>query len=105
MPRKKQMLTFIQNGKQLPISKQGFVNLQFLPEPDGITFNLKGGFLDTVPSQFTNAGTKLGHASRSVAANVAEALDDDAAIIGKFEQISRTVGEESDARIEQRREI
>jgi hypothetical protein len=29
--RQKQMLTFLQHGTLLPISKQGFVTLQFLP--------------------------------------------------------------------------
>ncbi len=43
--RKKQMLTFVQDGKLLPVGKQGFAALKFEPGNDGMTFRLKGGFL------------------------------------------------------------
>jgi hypothetical protein len=62
----KQMLTFIQNGQQIPITKQGFVALQFLPEHDGISFKLQGDFLSTVPNEFIGAGTPLGHADGDI---------------------------------------
>jgi hypothetical protein len=64
--RKKQMLTFVQNGKQLPISKQGFVNLQFFPKHDGLTFNIQGDFLSTVPQEFKDAGIPIGHAEDDI---------------------------------------
>jgi len=64
--RKTQMLTFVQDGQQLPISKQGFANLQFLPEKDGITFNLQGDFLPAVPPELIEAGTPLGHADGAI---------------------------------------
>ena len=64
--RKPQMLTFLQNRKALPLAKQGFVDLQFNPQPDGITFNIEGDFFKTVPSGLTNAGTKLGHANGEI---------------------------------------
>jgi hypothetical protein len=64
--RKTQMLTFVQNGQQIPISKQGFINLQFLPEQDEITFSLQGDFLPAVPPELIGAGTLLGHADGAI---------------------------------------
>jgi hypothetical protein len=52
--REKQMLTFIQNGKSLPV--------EFQPEPDGLTFKIEGSFLTELPKELIGAGTSLGHA-------------------------------------------
>jgi hypothetical protein len=60
--RKKQMLTFIQDGTLLPVAKTGFASLKFEPEKDGITFHVIGGFLPSVPKELIHAGEKLGHA-------------------------------------------
>ena len=68
---KAQLLGFVQNGELLPqnpaLHQQ--VNLQFLPQADGITFNLNGVFLDKVPpgrpvgwSGFPE-GSPIGHAA------------------------------------------
>ena len=64
--RKPQMLTFVQNGRALPLAKQGFVDLQFQPQPDAITFNVKGDFLAVIPPGLTDAGAKLGHANGEI---------------------------------------
>lgn len=61
--RKKQMLTFIQNGRQLPVATRGFAPLKFQPEQDGLTFKIEGGFLSELPKELIGAGIKLGHAS------------------------------------------
>ncbi|MGZ3754409.1 MAG: hypothetical protein ACXVAY_00590 [Mucilaginibacter sp.] len=61
--RKPQMLTFVQNGRALPLAKQGFVDLQFAPQSDGITFNIEGDFFKTVPTGLSGAGSKIGHAN------------------------------------------
>jgi hypothetical protein len=60
--REKQMLTFAQNGEQLPVAKQGYAPLKFQPEKDGISFKVKGDFLSEIPRELIGAGTKLGHA-------------------------------------------
>lgn len=60
--REKQMLTFIQDGKLLPVAKTGFASLKFEPEKDGITFHVQGGFLPNVPKELVHSGEKLGHA-------------------------------------------
>src|ERR1700683_838222 len=44
-----------------------------------------------------DARAVLGHARRGVAADVAEALDDDAAVLGQLEEIDDAIGEEGDA--------
>jgi hypothetical protein len=64
--RKRQMLTFIQNGKLLPVAKLGYAALKFEPEQDGVSFRLKGGFLPEMPPELKGAGQKLGHASGPV---------------------------------------
>lgn len=61
-PKKKQMLTCIQNGQLLAVADQGFASLTFEPRPDGLTFTLKGGFLKQLPPPLIGAGTPLGHA-------------------------------------------
>jgi hypothetical protein len=61
--RKRQMLTFIQGGRLLPVAKLGYAALKFEPEEDGISFQLKGGFLPEMPPELIGAGQKLGHAS------------------------------------------
>ncbi len=66
IPRKKQMLTFIQDGKLLPVAKQGFASLKFEPDEDGLTFHVKGGFLPEMPSELTGARTKLDHANGKI---------------------------------------
>ena len=60
--RKKQMPTFIQDGQLLNITKIGYAPLKFEPEQDGISFNVKGGFLSELPAELIGAGEKLGHA-------------------------------------------
>lgn len=64
--RRRQMLSFLQRDTLLPISKTAFVSLQFLPEADGVTFKVKGGFLPAIPSQFTGAGNSLGHVNGAI---------------------------------------
>ncbi|MEI6276581.1 MAG: hypothetical protein WCP08_11360 [Prolixibacteraceae bacterium] len=59
--RDKQMPSFIQDGKILPVDKTGYVQLKFQPNRDGVTFHLKGGFLSEVPESLIGAGTNLGH--------------------------------------------
>ena len=60
--REKQMPTFAQDGKILPVTKSGYVEIPFKPENDGISFSLDGGFLDEIPESLIDAGTKLNHA-------------------------------------------
>jgi hypothetical protein len=60
--REKQMPTFVQDGKILPVTKSGYVDIPFKPENDGITFSLDGGFLAEVPEGLVDAGAKLNHA-------------------------------------------
>jgi len=60
--RKKQMPTFIQDGKPLNVTRIGYAPLKFAPHADGVTFDVKGGFLSTVPDELIGAGEKLGHA-------------------------------------------
>jgi len=62
-PRKKQMLTFIQDGNPLPAAKLGFAPLKFEPEKDGMTFKVQGTFLKELPPELLDSGTPLGHAS------------------------------------------
>jgi len=68
--RRKQMLTFRQDGKLLPVAAQGFAALRFEPEADGITFHLTPDFLPSVPVGLIGAGTALGHADGSIELNV-----------------------------------
>jgi hypothetical protein len=60
--RLRQMLTFVQDGKQLPVAKQGFAPLKFQPQANGLTFKLEGAFLSEMPPELIGAGEKLGHA-------------------------------------------
>ncbi|MDN5286635.1 MAG: hypothetical protein JWR38_2909 [Mucilaginibacter sp.] len=68
--RKRQMLTFIQDAQLLPVAKLGYAALKFLPGADGISFQLKGGFLPEMPSELIGAGQKLGHASGPISFRV-----------------------------------
>jgi len=61
--RAKQMLTFVEDGKLVPVATLGFAKLRFEPELDGITFQVRGGFLRELPPELLGAGTPLGHAS------------------------------------------
>ncbi|MEO7045766.1 MAG: hypothetical protein ABI091_10710, partial [Ferruginibacter sp.] len=60
--RKRQMLTFVQDGHQLNVAKLGFAPLKFEQEKDGLTFRLQGDFLSEMPRELIGAGSKLGHA-------------------------------------------
>jgi hypothetical protein len=60
--RAKQMLTFVEDGKLVPVATRGFAKLGFDPEADGITFKVHGGFLSELPPELVGAGTPLGHA-------------------------------------------
>ncbi|MGN6178712.1 MAG: hypothetical protein ACTHNW_06005 [Mucilaginibacter sp.] len=60
--RRKQMPTFIQDGKLLNVTRIGYAPLKFESHPDGVTFDVEGGFLSMVPNELIGAGEKLGHA-------------------------------------------
>lgn len=64
--RKKQMLTFVQDGQLLPVAKLGYAALKFEPEPDGVSFRLKGDFLTALPAELIGSGTPLGHAPGAI---------------------------------------
>jgi hypothetical protein len=68
--RKRQMLTFIQDGQLLPVAKLGYAALNFEPEQDGVSFRLKGGFLSEMPPELIGAGQKLGHAAGPISFRV-----------------------------------
>ncbi len=68
--RKKQMLTFEQDGGLLPVAEQGFAPLKFEPEDDGITFRLKPAFLQAIPVELVGAGRPLGHADGAIRVQV-----------------------------------
>ncbi|MBW4889745.1 hypothetical protein KXQ82_08455 [Mucilaginibacter sp. HMF5004] len=59
--RKKQMPTFVQDGKAQGVAKLGYAALKFQPDTDGLSFSLKGDFLTELPPELIGAGTKLGH--------------------------------------------
>jgi len=61
--RAKQMLTFVEDGKLLPVATRGYAKLKFEPEADGITFRVHGDFLSELPPELVGAGTPLGHAA------------------------------------------
>jgi len=60
--REIQMLTFIQDGRPLPVAQQGFAPLSFEPGSDGLSFRLETGFLAGMPPELVGAGRPLGHA-------------------------------------------
>jgi hypothetical protein len=64
--RKKQMLSFNQDGRILPVAVQGFAALAFEPDSDGITFHLDPTYLASVPTQLVNGGGTLGHADEPI---------------------------------------
>lgn len=64
--RKKQMLSFNQDGHILPVAVQGFAALAFEPAPDGITFHLVPAYLDAVPAQLVDGADSLGHADEPI---------------------------------------
>jgi hypothetical protein len=90
--KKAQLLAYMQDGK---IIKQRNSHLQvemsFQPQPDGISFILKGAFLDTVPgeserpAQWTglSAGSRVGHASGNIPVGIDR-------IAGPFKKINDT---------------
>jgi pimeloyl-ACP methyl ester carboxylesterase len=68
--RKKQMLSFVQDGKLLPVAKIGYAELKFKPEADGRTFTLQGGFLSVVPPELIDRGDTLGHNNNPISFRV-----------------------------------
>jgi len=64
--RKKQMLTIVQNGRLLNVTKYGFAPVRFQPDGDGVTFHLKGAFLKTVPAELIGSGDTLGNAGGNI---------------------------------------
>lgn len=63
--KKLQLLGYVQKDGIVPQIKQHVrVRLKFEPEDDGLTFRLKGSFLDTVPEDWRGmkAGDPIGHA-------------------------------------------
>jgi len=76
--RKKQMLTFRQDGQLLPVAVQGFAPLRFEPGADGVTFELAPAFLPEVPAGLLGVGTPLEHADGAIQLSV---------ITGQVEQI------------------
>lgn len=68
--RKKQMLTFVQNGEAVPVAKLGFAPLKLIPESDGLSFSVEGSFLSEIPKQLIDAGEKLGYAPGPVSFRV-----------------------------------
>lgn len=72
---KAQLLGYVQEGKVVQQKNSHLqVDLKFLPKEDGISFQLKGTFLDTVPGESTRpkdwtglaVGSKIGHAKTNV---------------------------------------
>jgi hypothetical protein len=61
--RNPQMLSFEQDGQSLAVAKLGYAPLRFQPDADGITFHVKGTFLDEYPPELVQAGEKLTHAA------------------------------------------
>lgn len=66
IPRRKQMLSFEQDGQPLPVATQGFAPLAFEPNPDGISFKLHPTYLSSVPDQLVEGGTPLEHADEPI---------------------------------------
>jgi hypothetical protein len=60
--RKMQMPTFVENGKVVPVGRDGYVKLALNPEEDGRTFSVQGSFLNEVPEGLVDAGKLIGHA-------------------------------------------
>jgi CubicO group peptidase (beta-lactamase class C family) len=57
-----QMVSFVQRGDTLPVALDGYVKLKCLPEDDGLTYKVTGGFLKEKPAGLAGAGLQLGHA-------------------------------------------
>ena len=68
--RKKQMLTFVQDRTKLPVAKLGFAPLKFEPDTDGLTFTLRGDFLDRIPDELIDHGAVLGHAPGQISFSI-----------------------------------
>jgi hypothetical protein len=64
--RRKQMLTFEQDGQLLPVAKQGFAPIKFQSEPDGISFKLTPVFLPAVPAELIGAVTPVCHSDGAI---------------------------------------
>ena len=88
--KKAELLAYLQEGqvvKQRNTHLQ--VSLKFIPEADGISFKLKGGFLDTVPGESPRpkmwtgiaVDSAIGHASGNVPVSIDK-------IIGPFKKIN-----------------
>lgn len=68
--RRKQMLSFLQDDRVLPVSREGFAALRFEPDSDGETFSLHPVFLDAIPERLVGTGTPLGHGSSPIELSV-----------------------------------
>ena len=64
--RAKQMLTFLEDGKPLPVAKQGFARIRFDPQGDDLSFRVRAGFLSEMPAELVGGGTPLGHAPGAI---------------------------------------
>ncbi|TDW96956.1 hypothetical protein EDB95_4792 [Dinghuibacter silviterrae] len=60
--RARQMPTFVQDGDTIDPAKTGYAPLKFEPGEDGLTFTVRGAFLDKMPRELLGSGTTLGHA-------------------------------------------
>jgi hypothetical protein len=64
--RKKQMVTFVEDGGPLPVAKTGFANLSLKPDSDGLSFHVKGAFISEIPPELIGSGLPLGHTSGEI---------------------------------------
>jgi len=73
--RKKQMVSFLQNGKVMEVSKKGFASLDYRQldkalEKDensgSFSFRLQAGYLATIPAELIGSGNSLGHGGGKV---------------------------------------
>lgn len=64
--RKKQMLSFEQDGRILPVAVKGFAALHFEPAADDINFTLHPVHLPSIPPQLIDGGAPLGHADEPI---------------------------------------
>jgi len=87
------LLGYVQEGKVVAQRNTHLqVHLRFLPEEDGISFVLKGAFLDTVPGESPRpavwtglpVGAKAGHPEETSAIRIDK-------VIGAFEKINDTL--------------
>lgn len=72
--RRKQMISFMQDGKALEVTSKGFAALDYLKlktvrlpgDPNGFAFQLTPGYLSVVPEQLKGAGQPLSHGTGKV---------------------------------------